>query len=463
MEVTEELKRLAEIFKNNGKKLYVVGGSVRDNLFGIKAKNTDYDLCSNVTPRELIDIIDGTEFDLKNINGKIGVMGIIGAEKTYEHVTFRKDVYDGEHHFPVEVKFVSTLEEDARRRDFRINAIYYDIINQKIVDPLNGVDDIKNKVIKTTRNPKIVYEDDPERILRALRLSVLLDYTIPEDEFEILKHNIPNIEYLSKKRIRKEFEKMIVLDKSYENYDMGKFAHFRIFDLIGKLGMWKYIMPDMEEIKHGTEVYSNGERFYPFILNELKTTPENIRLPIMLENMARAKFAKNAQKDVKFEDIANEVIDKNLGENGLAFSEDEIDGIKRIIFNGKFLCGIWTTPKKLREFIFDNRFIYSKLVQYKKYIRLDEKTAKKNNKTLERLEVEYNQIKQENYPIRQDGLNIGGEELILNFPKVKLEKLDELKLGILRRIVVQKKKNIKEDIIFMAAKEIESNPENYLE
>lgn len=463
MEITDELKKLAEIFKNNGRRLYIVGGSIRDNFFGIKAKNTDYDLCSNVTPRELIDIIDGTDFDLKNINGKIGVMGIIGNDKIYEHVTFRKDVYDGENHFPVEVKFVDTIDEDAKRRDFTINAIYYDISSGKIVDPLNGVDDIKNKIIRTTRNPKIVYEDDPERLLRALRFSVLLDFNIPEREMEILKANIPNLEYLSKKRIRKEFDKMIVLDKTYDGYEMGKYAHFRMFELIGKLGLWKYFMPDMEKILHSTEVYSNGERFYPFILNELKNTPEDIRLHIMLENMARAMFAKLPPKSAKFEDVANSVIEKNLGEEGLDFSEDEIDGVKRVIFNGKFLCGLFTTKTKLREFIFDNRFIYEKLVQYKKYIRLDDKTAKKNNKTLERLEAEYSQMKQENYPLTTSGLNIGGEELIKSFPKIKLDKLEELKLGILKRLVIQKKKNTKEDLIFLASKEIESKSEYYLE
>lgn len=462
MEITEELISLAEIFKRNGRSLYIVGGSVRDSLFGIKAKDIDYDLCSDVTPRQLIDIIDGTDFELQNVNGKIGVMKIIG-EKQYEYVTFRKDVYDGESHYPVEVKFVDTIEEDVRRRDFKINAIYYDILGGKIIDPLNGLDDIKNKLITTTRNPRIVYEDDPERILRALRLSILLDYTIPENEMEILEKNIPNLEYLSKKRIRKEFEKMLVLDKIYENYEMGKFAHFRILELMGKLGLWRYILPEMDEIMRDTSTNENGERFYPYILNSLKYVPEDIRLPVLIENMAKYKFSKLDPKTANLEEIIKEVILNNLGENGLNYPKQEIENVEKIILGSKFMCGFFTTKSKLREFIFDNRFVYKQIISYKNILKLDEKEQKKNAKTIEKLEAEHAEIEENNYILTIDKLNIGGEELIKNFPKIKLDKLDELKTGILKRMVVLKKKNIKEDLINLGAKEIESNPENYLE
>ena len=463
MEITEELKRLAKIFYNNGRKLYLVGGFVRDNFLGLKAKNPDYDLCSNVTPRELIDIIDGTEFDLKNINGKIGVMQIIGKESKYEYVTFRKDVYDGESHYPVEVKFVRSLEEDVKRRDFKINSIYYDIINNKIIDPLNGLQDIQNKVIRTNRNPKIVYEDDPERILRAIRLSVLLDFTIPEDEMEILKKNIENLEYLSKKRIRKEFDKMLVLDKYFENYDAGKYAQYRMLDLIGKLGIWKYIMPDMEDIMKSKQLNTNGERFYPYILNEIKYTTANIRFHSMLENIAKAKFSKLPPKTTDFNTILNETIDKNLGEEGLNYTAEEKEDVKKIIFGSKFYCGAFTSKNKLREFIFDNRFVYNEIIDYKKRMKLDDKTGKKNVKTLERLNTEYQEMVSSKYPMNRDELNIGGEELIKIFTKIKLEKLEELKEGILKRLVLTKKKNIKEDLIDLASKEIQSNVSNYLE
>ena len=463
MEITEELYKLAEIFYQNGRKLYVVGGSVRDSLLGLKARNVDYDLCSNVTPRELIDIIDGTEFDLKNINGKIGVMQIIGKEQKYEYVTFRKDIYDGESHYPVEVKFVRSLEEDVKRRDFKINSIYYDIWNKKIIDPLNGVDDLKNKVIRTTRNPKIVYDDDPERILRALRLSVLLDFTIPEDEMEILKKNIENLEYLSKKRIRKEFDKMILLDKFYENNEATKFAQHRMFELLGDLGIWKYMLPDMEPIMNSKMVNTTGERFYPYILNEVKYTPEIIRFHAMLENIAKAKMAKLPPKTTKYTDVLNETIDKNLGEEGLNYTPEEIVNVKKILFESKFNCGAFTNKTKLREFIFDNRFVYDELIQYKKNYKLDDKAAKKNAKTLEKLDIEYQEMINAKYPMTISELCIGGEELIKYFPKIKIDKLDELKEGILRRLVIQKKNNIKEDLIELASKEIESNKDNYLE
>ena len=145
MKISSELKELSNIFSEHGKPLYIVGGYVRDSYLGIQSLiRDDIDLCSSVKPNELRKMLEGTNFSISSLNEKFGVMEINGKRR-YEYATFRKEIYEDESHSPTSVEFISSLEEDARRRDFRINAIYYDIQNGSFIDPLGGVEDLKDR------------------------------------------------------------------------------------------------------------------------------------------------------------------------------------------------------------------------------------------------------------------------------------------------------------------------------
>jgi len=147
MKISAELKELSNIFLENKKSLYIVGGYVRDSYLGIQSLiRDDIDLCSNVTPKQLRKMLEDTNFTVNVKNEKFGVMEIVG-KRTYEFATFRKEIYEDESHHPTSVEFINSLEEDARRRDFRINAIYYDIQTGSFIDPLGGLEDLKDRKI----------------------------------------------------------------------------------------------------------------------------------------------------------------------------------------------------------------------------------------------------------------------------------------------------------------------------
>ena len=462
MKITEELKELAEVFKSKGKRLYIVGGSVRDSLLGLGTEEIDYNLCSSVTPRELIDLLEGSRFIPEIINGKMGIMAIVGYKK-YEHSTFRKDIYDSQTHKQISTSFVSSLEEDAKRRDFKINAIYYDIFNDKIIDPFDGKNDIKNSVLSTTRNPRIIYEDDPERILRAIRLSTILQFRIPDSEMEILKANFKNINLIPKEKIKSEFEKMLKLDKYYLNFEKGKNAHFKALKQLGEFGLWKYFLPSLEEWQNLAVFTEKGVKYYDFILEEMKHTNKDLRLCSIMENLTKAELQRRQLKESDFNELFLEIVDKNLGKDSLNYSKEEIENVKKIIFGADFMCGLFTTNAKLRGFIFDNRFVIDEILKLKKTRKYDEKKQKKHLKTIELLKSEYESMKAEGYPFHIDELKIYGEELIRAFPRIKLDKLDDFREGILRRLVVQKRYNNKDELIILGTKEIESNLEYYTE
>lgn len=169
--IPDSVKDLHKLFQSAGKKLYLVGGSVRDFLTGDRPK--DFDLATDALPDEVLEII-GDKFRT-NLQGKaFGVVVVYTKEvpEGMEIATFRSDVYDGKlgKTRNPDVKF-TTIEQDVLRRDLRINGLFYDLDKKEIVDLVGGVDDIKNKVIGMIGNPDLRIKEDPLRILRAIRMA----------------------------------------------------------------------------------------------------------------------------------------------------------------------------------------------------------------------------------------------------------------------------------------------------
>ena len=174
IDVSKNLIKLAKIFPVE---LYIVGGYVRNRVMSIK--DTDVDLCSKLKLDEVEEILKGTKFQFKLKNKILGTALICIDNEYYEYTTFRRDTYpDGGAHSPEKVKFIDSIEEDAKRRDFTCNALYYDIKNDKIIDFYNGVEDIKTKTLRAIGNPDEVFAHDGVRILRLFRFECELNFKI---------------------------------------------------------------------------------------------------------------------------------------------------------------------------------------------------------------------------------------------------------------------------------------------
>ena len=172
-------------FNENGFSIFEVGGSVRDSLLGLEV--FDFDFATNATPEEMMKF-------LPNVNDTFAKFGCIKYKGEYgraEITTFRvENDYDDYRH-PKTIKFVKSLDEDYKRRDFTINAIYKDI-KGNIFDPSGGVNDLNNKLIRFIGDPEKRIKEDPLRILRAKRFAKKLNFKIEEktqkaiDEFSYL-------------------------------------------------------------------------------------------------------------------------------------------------------------------------------------------------------------------------------------------------------------------------------------
>lgn len=262
MEVCKELKILSKEFHKFKKPLYIVGGFVRDNILNFPS--TDIDITSALEESKVVEICKKLNIKYKVINKNLGTIQIRFNNFEFEYTRFRKESYksDGSH-TPNNISFINSLEEDSLRRDFTINSIYYDIHNNKIIDPQCGIKDIKKQIIKTNNIPLVTFSDDALRILRAIRFSSTLNFKIERKTNIALTRCIPKLANISKERILKELEQIVIADKIKDR------ANFNFLTFCNKTNILKYIFNySMSRIKKFTK--KDMQSFYSLDTNSRK-------------------------------------------------------------------------------------------------------------------------------------------------------------------------------------------------
>lgn len=207
--IPSELRKVNQIFKENGFKAYLVGGAVRDRLRG--QEGHDWDLATNATPQDVMRIFRKV-IPTGIAHGTVTIH-ILGKE--IETTTFRteSDYTDGRH--PDSVKYAATIEEDLSRRDFTINAIAADLDDGHLVDPFGGQEDIKRKIIRTVGSPMDRFGEDGLRPVRAIRFAGQLGFQIDKDTMDALHDPqiLAKTSTISVERFRDEWCKMLKLEK----------------------------------------------------------------------------------------------------------------------------------------------------------------------------------------------------------------------------------------------------------
>lgn len=164
--VTEKLNNLAEACAFP---LYLVGGTVRDGLAGLNGGATDFDICAPASAEDLISAAEGCGATVTAVYKNTGTVKLKYGEEEYEFTSFRSDEYVRGLHRPVNTFFTDDIVLDARRRDFKCNAVYYDIRSGKICDPLGGLEDIRRRRLTTVADAEKVFGEDGLRLMRLAR------------------------------------------------------------------------------------------------------------------------------------------------------------------------------------------------------------------------------------------------------------------------------------------------------
>ncbi len=218
-----------------GHKAFCVGGCARDTLLGIEPK--EYDITTSATPQEVSEIFPHTV----PIGVSFGVILVITGKYQFEVATFRRDqsYTDGRH--PDKVIYSSEEQEDVRRRDFTINGMLYDPIEEEVIDYVDGIRDIKSKIVQTIGDPYERFNEDKLRMMRAIRFSSRYNFELNLDTFQAIEKLAADITQVSGERIRDEITKIITQSNPGHGLNM-----------LSVSGLLKYILPDVE-IMNGVE------------------------------------------------------------------------------------------------------------------------------------------------------------------------------------------------------------------
>jgi putative nucleotidyltransferase with HDIG domain len=245
---------VSEVAKEHKIPAFVIGGFVRDLLLNRNSKDVDFLILGNgIEFAELVakKIGKGTKV---NVFKNFGTAQLVFQDWDIEFVGARKESYRSDSRKPIVEN--GSLQDDQNRRDFTINAMAISlnaVDYGQLIDPFNGQDDLKAKIIRTPLNPDITYSDDPLRMMRAIRFASQLKFTIEDESFDAIKTNAHRIDIVSKERITDELNKIILSEKP----SIG-------FTLLFDSGLLKLIFPLMAQL-HGVETIkgkAHKDNFY---------------------------------------------------------------------------------------------------------------------------------------------------------------------------------------------------------
>ncbi len=235
VETIETAVDVVEALQNAGHQAVFAGGCVRDMLLGIEPN--DIDIATSATPEQVEALFPKTVA----VGKSFGVIRVIHDGEEFEVATFRKDSANSDGRRPDSVEF-SSMEEDAKRRDLTINALFFDPINDEIHDFIGGQVDLKARHIRFVGNPQDRIDEDKLRMLRVVRFASRGGWIVEPKTGDAVINNAHKVNTVSKERIADELTKILTHEK----------AHVGFQNLLD-WGLWEHVLPDVKALVSCTQ------------------------------------------------------------------------------------------------------------------------------------------------------------------------------------------------------------------
>ena len=280
IKISKNLEELAKLFPE----LYIVGGYIRNQIMGIK--NDDIDIVSPLTLDEVEALLKDSEYIVKIKSKVLGSAIISCGDEKYEYTTFRKDYYpEGGVHLPERVEFIKSVREDAKRRDFACNSIYYDIKNDKLYDFYDGINDIKRRIIKTVETPDEIFCHDGVRILRLFRFQCELNFKIDKQTLESAFKFRDNLKDVSGERVVYEITRILHSGSKYKGVSKSN-AYMQALKNFNKGGLWTIFGIDCPKLKFNMvkKVQHKSQGFLIDVIDNVNPTSVSYYLNLILLN-----------------------------------------------------------------------------------------------------------------------------------------------------------------------------------
>ena len=325
--IPKEVKFVIEKFKKSGFEAYIVGGCVRDFLRNVEPE--DWDVATDAKPEEIQKIFPKSFYSNKFFTVTVQTGSQNPRLKEIEITTYRKEAKYTDKRHPDEVRFAKTIEEDLSRRDFTVNALALGSDSGlTLIDPFGGKEDLKNKIIRAVGNPEERFSEDALRMMRAVRFAVTLgeNWQIEEKTKEAIKKNSHWLKMISKERIKDEFLKIIMAERTAEG-----------IELLREIGLLKYVVPELEE---GYKITQNKHHIYECYEHSLKSLDfaakknfnKFVRLAALFHDIGKPRTKKGEGPDATF--YGHEIIGAKMTAqilNRLKFPKKEIEKITKLV------------------------------------------------------------------------------------------------------------------------------------
>ncbi len=218
----ENVELIINTLQKEGFEAYAVGGCIRDSI--LERKPNDWDITTSALPQQVKNLFRRTV----DTGIEHGTVTVLLGNESFEVTTYRTDGEYKDSRHPESVEFVTSLEEDLKRRDFTINAMAYNYENG-LMDPFDGYGDLEKKCIRCVGDPNERFREDALRIFRAVRFSAQLSFQIEERTAQAIKDLAPTLEKISAERISAELIKLLLSphpDYIKKAYELGMTAVF---------------------------------------------------------------------------------------------------------------------------------------------------------------------------------------------------------------------------------------------
>ncbi len=441
-------KPLIELAKNMPKPLYIVGGAVRNFLIDRSLSN-DIDLAGAIPADEFLSVLNKLGIEKTAVYPRTGTVMFKVDEYNYEYTAFRREKYVDGNHVPESTEFTEDIAEDAVRRDFKCNAIYYDIVNAKIIDILGGVSDIENKTLDTVCDPDKVFSVDGLRLMRLARFAGELNFKPTQAVMQAAKKYADNILDITPERIFSELKMILVSDCKYAFSD--KIGHYTALKILDRTRVLDRIIPELTE---GRGMVQRADfHKYDVLEHSIRTvlySPTKIRLGALFHDIGKPFcFIRDGYYYHHFDEgerIAEKVLKRLKADN------KTIAQVKFLVREHMVDLDCSMKENKVRMFLVKNNKNLNDLLMVKQADFRASLEIESTAPTLVKWKKLYNEMKKDGTPFSIKDLKITAQDLIdLGYKDSEISK--QLK-WLFDYAVLHPDKNKKELLISQARKKI---------
>jgi poly(A) polymerase len=313
---------IIKILRDHDRKAFLVGGCVRDRLWGIAPK--DFDISTDARPEHITSLFPGSQL----VGAKFGVVLVKRSnEICVEVATFRSEgnYSDGRH--PEDVQFETDPARDAQRRDFTINGLFEDPLSSRIYDFVDGQRDLRDRVLRTIGEPDLRFEEDHLRLLRGIRFAARFQLSIEEQTMRAMQRFAPSIVHISAERIREELAR--ILTEGGARYG---------FELLDRACLLEQVLPELKAcqgVQQPPEFHPEGDvwKHILLMLETMNRPSRTLAWGVVLHDIGKPPTFRVADR-IRFDghaEVGTEMARQRLAQ--LKASNEDIERVSSLVAN----------------------------------------------------------------------------------------------------------------------------------